>query len=119
METNNWSERHCAVSLDATIRWPNASGFEHRQYSFGRGENRFRELERLLHEQIRARGILAIGSRRIARAPDTSDQYLSGGDEYRNLGRRSRRLATRENDLTRASGGRSSIRYQSAERRSG
>src|SRR6516164_2719902 len=41
METNNWSERHCAVSLDATIRWPNASGFEHRQYSFGRGENRF------------------------------------------------------------------------------
>src|SRR6202022_710719 len=97
MGTNAWRQCDRAVSAAATICRSDATRFQHREYSLDRRENRFRELERLLHEQIRARGIFTIGPGRIARASDSRAQYLSGGDKYRDLGRCRGRLAAREN----------------------
>src|SRR5881398_2378667 len=52
---------------------------------------------------IAAKTVFAISPRRIARTPHPDDQHLSGGDEYRDLGRRGGRLAAREDDFTGAS----------------
>src|SRR4030095_17061614 len=99
METTPRRECDRAVSIDATLCRPNAARFEYRKYSFRRREHGVRELERLLYEQIRARRFFAIGARRAARTSHPRDQYLSGGDEHRDLGGRDRRLAARENDF--------------------
>ena len=53
-----------------------AARLQHRQYSFHRSEDWVRELERLLHEQVRARRFLAMRARRIARPQDPGDQRL-------------------------------------------
>ena len=45
-----------------------AAGFQHRQHSFYRSEDWVPDLERLLHEQVRAQRFRAMRARRIARS---------------------------------------------------
>ncbi len=43
---------HRAILINAAFRSQDAAGIEHREYSLDRRENRLRQLERLLHEQV-------------------------------------------------------------------
>jgi len=66
-EQNCRGQRHSAVYVDGAPCPPDAARLQHRQHSFHRSEDWVRELERLLHEQIRARRSVPIRARRIAR----------------------------------------------------
>ncbi|HZR05014.1 MAG TPA: SDR family NAD(P)-dependent oxidoreductase [Candidatus Udaeobacter sp.] len=63
--------------LNAAFCPRDAARIQHRQHSFHRGENRLCQLERLLHEQVRAGRIVAMRARRIAPAQNSRDQRLS------------------------------------------
>ena len=68
---------HRAVHVDAAFCPRDAAGFQHRQHSFHRSEDCVPELERLLHEQVRARRFLPMRARRIARPQNSRHQRLS------------------------------------------
>src|SRR5438105_4364524 len=77
-----------------------AEAAEH-SLALDRGQDRLPELERVLHEQVRARRFFAIGPRRSARARHSSAQYLSRRHEHGNLECSRRRMAARANDVAR------------------
>ena len=66
-EQNCRGQRHSAVYVDAALCPRDAARLQHRQHSFDRSEDWVPQLERLLHEQVRARRYLAMRARRIAR----------------------------------------------------
>src|SRR5262249_31117938 len=98
MGSNHRRERYRAVPINTALRAANAAGFERGQYSFRRSEDRVPKLERLLHEQICARRVLALCARGITRPKSSCDQRLSGCDRHRYLEPGRGPLAARTND---------------------
>ena len=85
MGPNYRCECNCAVPLDAAFCAPDAAGFEHRQYSLCRFKDRIPKLERLLYEQVRARRLLSVRTRRVAGSQSAHDQHLSRCNRHGHL----------------------------------
>ena len=93
MGANCRCECHCAVPVNAAFCASDVAGFERRQCSFRRGKNRVLKLERLLYEQVCARRLLALRTRRVRdRKVRVINVYPAATDTE--IGARSRQMAT-------------------------
>ena len=88
------------------------------EYSFHRREHRICELERILHEQVRARRFVTMRARRIAGAQNPSDQRLPSRDRHEHLESDRGKVAAPQNDFARGGCQRRGVRALSAQRTS-